>query len=97
MLLEDAPEVHTAVKNDEPHFNVFSEFKNSSYASRYELLCERLVAERLYDATALILSSRVSGTSGAYIEPSPRNNLRMMMADFAGRIAAIASLNTEDS
>ena len=35
MALEDCPASRTPVKVMEPHFPVFSEFKNSSYAERY--------------------------------------------------------------
>jgi Restriction endonuclease XhoI len=31
------------------------------YAQRYEILCERLVHERLYDATCLLMSSEKGG------------------------------------
>ncbi|NEX15039.1 MAG: hypothetical protein C1941_10180, partial [Prosthecochloris sp.] len=39
----------TPVRVDEPHFEVFPEFKEASYAKRYGLFCERLMRERLYD------------------------------------------------
>lgn len=40
----------------EPHFKVFPEFKDASYAKRYELLMNRLLLERQYDAASLLLS-----------------------------------------
>ncbi len=46
----------TIVSVLEPHFSVFPDFKGASYARRYELLCERLVRERLYNAAALLLT-----------------------------------------
>ncbi len=36
-LLEDCPSSQTPVKVKEPHFKVFPEFVNASYAKRYEL------------------------------------------------------------
>ena len=51
MLLEETPKSTSAVRVDEPHFEVFPEFKEASYARRYELFCERLMRERLYDNT----------------------------------------------
>ena len=50
MLLEDAPASMASVRAREPHFAVFPEFKEASYAKRYEILLTKLVRERLYDA-----------------------------------------------
>jgi len=70
MLLEDSPKSRRPVKIKEPHFPAFPEFKGASYAKRYELLCRRLVLERHYTATALLLSPKADGTSGTYDEPA---------------------------
>jgi len=70
MLLEETEKSTAPVRNKESHFNVFKEFKGSSYAKRYELFCRKLVRERLYDASCLILSEREAGLKGSYREPS---------------------------
>jgi hypothetical protein len=70
MLLEDAPESKRAVRVSEPHFRVFEEFRDSSYARRYEILLTKLVRERLYNSACLLLSDRESGVSGSFQEPS---------------------------
>ncbi|HUZ43052.1 MAG TPA: PaeR7I family type II restriction endonuclease [Acidimicrobiales bacterium] len=57
-LLEDCPRVHTPVKNVEPYFEVEPVFKNSSYAKRYQVLCERLILERKYSAACLTLATK---------------------------------------
>ena len=41
-----------------------------------ELFCERLVRERLYDATCLILTDRHNGVNGQYSEPNKEVNFR---------------------
>src|SRR5271170_1327668 len=64
MLLEDAPTSTRPVKAQEPHFNVFEEFKSASYAGRYEILLTKLVRERLYDATCFLMSNSVDGPKG---------------------------------
>lgn len=69
MLLEEAPGSTSPVVVREPHFKVLPEFVGASYARRYELLCEKLVRERLYDAACLILSGRAEGMNGVYHEP----------------------------
>jgi hypothetical protein len=71
MLLEDDPRSKTPVRVDETHFEVFPEFKEASYSKRYELFCERLMRERLYDGTCLILSDKAGGLKGKFTEPNP--------------------------
>jgi hypothetical protein len=57
-VLEDCQESQKPVGVQEPHFPVFKEFRNSSYAKRYELLCRKLVLERQYSAACFIMTSR---------------------------------------
>jgi hypothetical protein len=47
-LLDHCKESQRPVRVNEPHFTVFPEFKDASYAKRYELFCRLLVRERLY-------------------------------------------------
>jgi Restriction endonuclease XhoI len=61
-LLEDCPRVHAPVANAEPYFKVDPVFKNASYAKRYEILCERLILERKYNAACLALASKADPT-----------------------------------
>lgn len=92
MVLEDTPAVHTPVKVEEPHFEVFPEFKGASYAQRYALLCERLVKERLYNAAALLLTPQAAGLrDGEYREPDAAIGWHRMMAALAGHVAAAAA------
>ncbi len=56
-LLEDCSPSNRPVAVKEPHFKVFPEFRNSSYAKRYELFCRRLVLERHYDAASFMMSN----------------------------------------
>jgi len=56
-LLEDRPAVHKPVKVKQPHFVVDREFVDASYSRRYELLCRRLVRERLYDGACFAIAT----------------------------------------
>ena len=59
------------LKVKEPHFPVLRAWRgSSSYAKRYELFCQRLVLERLYDAACFLLSEKERGRDGWYAEPS---------------------------
>jgi hypothetical protein len=69
-LLEDCPESRRPVKVQEPHFKVFPEFVNASYAKRYELFCRKLVRERHYNVAAFLLSDKSTGLKGRYAEPT---------------------------
>jgi hypothetical protein len=70
MLVEECDGSTRPVAVDEPHFDVFPEFKGASYLGRYEIFCEKLLRERLYSSVALITSKRISSTGGEYSEPS---------------------------
>ncbi len=91
MLLQDCPAVHTSIRVDEQHFKVFDDFRGSSYARRYELLCQRLVKEGLYDASTLLLSSDTEGLQGVYSELPAGGGLREWVARLAGHVASVAA------
>ncbi|MCE9590564.1 MAG: PaeR7I family type II restriction endonuclease [Planctomycetes bacterium] len=87
VLLEDAPGSTSPVNVSEPHFNVFPEFKNASYEKRYEILCLKLVRERLYDSACLLMSDKSGGLRGKFREP----NTEVGLATFAASLFAHAS------
>ncbi len=60
-MLEDSDRSQSPVRVKEPHFQVFPEFKNASYAKRYELFCRKILRERHYDAACFITSHKDSG------------------------------------
>jgi hypothetical protein len=86
MLLEDATGSTRPVSVAEPHFPVFDEFRDASYAKRYEILLTKMVRERLYDAASLILSSSDAGRNGAFSEPCAE----LTFANFAESLVARA-------
>ena len=86
MLLEEAPESTHPVKVTEPHFRVLPEFRDSSYVRRYDLFCQKLMRERLYDAAAFLLSDRENGPQGGYREPQPE----LSFTRFATALSAMA-------
>lgn len=90
MLLEDSPRSRRPVRASEPHFEVFEEFREASYVRRYELFCERLVRERLYDASCLLLSSEKEGLKGRYDEPNPELNFEIFATSLSAHAMATA-------
>lgn len=69
-LLEDCPESQKPVKVKEPHFKVFPEFISASYTKRYELFCRKIVRECHYNVAAFIMSDKLNGMKGQYVEPA---------------------------
>lgn len=83
-VLEEEPRSLSPVKINEPHFPVFSEFKNSSYAKRYELLISRLIKERHYDAGCLLLTKRDEVPSAR--SPNDMLSARSFFSQFEGHL-----------
>ena len=92
MLLEDSPKSSSPVRIDEPHFEVFSEFKDTSYARRYELFCERLLRERMYDGTCLILTDRSGGLKGQFTEPNEEFSFSAFATSLSAHAMAYANI-----
>ena len=88
MLLEHAPGSTAPVRAREPHFNVFPEFRDASYARRYEILLTKLVRERLYDGACFLMSDATNGLTGAYHEPTPELSFQNFIESLLGRVIA---------
>ncbi len=85
-LLEDCPESQRSVKVREPHFKVFEEFRDVSYAKRYEIFCRKLVLERHYDATALLMTEQETFQKGLYSEPNRDIGFQRLVSSFEAHL-----------
>ena len=94
MLLEETARSMSPVAVREPHFSVFEEFRAASYAKRYEILLTKLVRERLYDASCLLLSDREGGLTGRYREPSSELGIGPFVASLLGRAIAFSKMRS---
>ena len=92
MLLEESTASTVPVKAREPHFKVFPEFQNASYAKRYEVLLTKMVRERLYDSACFLLSEAGSGRSGDFKEPAPELSFENFLPSLLARAIAIAKM-----
>ena len=90
MLLEEAPGSVSPVRAREPHFKVFPEFKEASYAKRYEILLTKLVRERLYDSACFLMSNAADGIKGRYKEPAPELYFQNFVESLMARAIAVA-------
>jgi hypothetical protein len=94
MVLEEVTRSLSPVAVKEPHFQVFPEFREASYAKRYEILMTRLVRERLYDSAALLLSGKDSVGDGSYRQPSAELSFESLLTSLKARVAAIAGASS---
>jgi len=94
MLLQDAPGSSNPVRAREPHFKVFPEFKDASYAKRYEILLTKLVRERLYDSACFLLSDLRGGRRGHYSEPAAELNFEKFMASLLSRAVSVGRVRS---
>src|SRR6266508_553346 len=89
MLLEEADRSVMPMRAREPHFKVFPEFKEASYAKRYEILLMKLIRERLYDAACFLMSNARSGPKGEYREPAPELTFQNFIASLLAKAIAV--------
>lgn len=95
-LLEDRDNVKTPVANKEPYFPVDAAFRGEvkknkkgieryqgvSYSKRYELLCRRLVHERLYSSACFLMATNEKNTKIA--QPAEDLNFHRFVAALRG-------------
>ena len=91
-LLEDSPASRAPIKDISPNFPMVPEYRNASYAKRYDILCKKLIMERFYAAATVILSPRTASKSGAYSEMSDMTGLKSFVAGLAAHVAAEAAM-----
>ena len=91
MLLEDCSGTQSPVQDTSRHFPIFPEFNGTSYADRYNLLCQKLMQEQLYTSASVILSPRSASKTGEYKEPSEMTSLTTFVTTLAGHIATEAA------
>lgn len=83
-LLEDCERVKTPVRNKEPYFKVDPAFDKASYSKRYELLCRRLVLERVYSAACLVMATNSPKTE--ITQPAEDLNFKRFSAALRGHV-----------
>ena len=91
-LLEDCTPSTRPVAVKEPHFKVFPEFREASYAKRYELLLTKLVRERLYDAACFLMSNASDGRRGGYREPATELSFQNFIASLLAKAIAAGKI-----
>ena len=86
MVLEESTRSTVPVKVAEPHFRVFNEFRDTSYAQRYELFCKKLLLERNYTAAAFMMTGHNGNSNRTYTEPSADLSMHNFIRSLVGHI-----------
>lgn len=86
-LLEGATGSTRPIAVKQPLFEVDPAFIGASYKRRYELLCRRLVLERLYDAACFVTAS--ADHTSPIEEPAPDLSFSAFEKAIRGRAAAL--------
>ena len=95
-MLEETPtSVRPTKRISLKPYNIDEEFQERSYARRYELVCERLVRDRLYDAACFFTSNAKTGKHGQYEEPNAELSIRNFAISLHARAAAFAEAGKE--
>jgi hypothetical protein len=89
-LLEEAPASTRPVRVSDRIFPVDPVFRGTSYRDRYELLCRRLIRERLYDAACFVTSSE--DPSSPITEPAADLSFSRFAAEIRGRAKALLEI-----
>ena len=92
-MLEERRESLSPTKriNLEP-YKVDDEFQELSYARRYEVVCQRMVRELLYDAACFFTSTSTEGLKGKFKQPNPELGIKNFAASLHARAAAFAKI-----
>lgn len=91
MLVEDAPGSRSPIRESSAHFPVFPEFQGASYLERYDILCRRLVQERLYTTATVLAARRDTANTGGFTEVSEMTGIKSLVSSLAGHVAAEAA------
>jgi hypothetical protein len=76
-------------------YKVDEAFQRRSYAKRYELVCQRLVRDRLYDAACFFTSSAATGKNGKFSEPNEELSIKNFAISLHARAAAFSRMGQE--
>lgn len=87
-ILEDCERSRSPVSVKEPHFAVFPEFRDASYVKRYEILLTKLLRERLYDGTCLLLTTHHGGLKGQFDSPNVELSFRTFATGLTAHVTA---------
>lgn len=92
-MLEESPSSLRPTRRIElSPYPVDDEFQSLSYAQRYEIVCERMVREMLYDAACFFTSNASDGLRGKFRQPNQELSIKNFAISLHARAAAFAKI-----
>jgi Restriction endonuclease XhoI len=92
-MLEDCPPSMQPMRRVElSPYPIDEQFQELSYAKRYELVCQRMVRELLYDAACFVTSNASQGIQGKFSQPNRELSIRNFAISLHARAAAFAKV-----
>jgi len=86
MLMADNEASRNVPRVREPNFKVDDEFRGATYVDRMELLCLRMVRQRLVNNAAFILSDETAGMDGEHWEPNEELRFKRFARSLASHV-----------
>lgn len=97
MLMADNEQSRNVPQVREPNFEVDDEFRNATYIDRMELLCLRMVRQRLVNNAAFILTDAEAGLEGDHREPNEELQFRRFARSLASHVKANIDIQQDTS
>lgn len=92
-MLEESPSsLRPTRRIDLAPYPVDEEFQNLSYASRYEIVCQRMVREMLYDGACFLTSNASDGLKGKFRQPNQELSIKNFAISLHARASAFAKI-----
>lgn len=90
-----SPKSRRPVGVKEPHFPIMPAFQGASYVKRYCILLQRLKREKLYQGTALVITTPKAKETGEYEEPDEDLTFRSFATSLYGQVISYQQLRQE--
>jgi len=97
MLMADNDESRNVPSVREVNFDVDDEFRDATYVDRMELLCLRMVRQRLVNESAFLLSDEEQGIEGEYWEPNEELRFERFARSLASHVQGHIDLQQDTS
>lgn len=92
-MLEENPSSQRPTRRLElAPYRIDERFQGLSYAQRYEIVCQRMVREMLYDSACFITSNAREGRKGKFSQPNAELSIKNFAISLHARAAAFANI-----
>lgn len=92
MLEENESSLQPTRRLELSPYSIDEQFQQLSYAQRYEIVCQRMVRELLYDAACFITSNAKEGAKGKYRQPGAELSIKNFAISLHARASAFARI-----